>query len=564
MRTPILSYLLLFLTAVLATVPASYGQDTPFRFEVRSGSGVDFKPDFSWNVLKPLTYVGNNLAFPGFFLGHSGGNRVDGRVITAHSPGSVAGKWQYRTSTSSSSSWTDLPAIGAGEGFLLVGGVSIQVRFIPLLEPGIVIDDASHWEQLREALANAETLPTFSYRLWDGGAGTTETVATLTDLGASISSLDTEKTATLEEITDNPLPAGRTETPSNPRFRAYFSEKTLLLADFSVSLGFGGLSPQNVAGEYVSGRVITAHSPGSVAGKWQHEVGSSTWEDLPAVDEGKGFLLEYTVNYHVRFVPQVAADNRLAAEQFAEAVANADTPPTISFRIWDRSQGTTETIATLADISTSLFGLTDDRTITLNRLTTRTERAAEAKAKKAATAEKAAELDALVDASDDILSAVQSSTAVSAQSAATNTEINTLKAEINVLQAAASQRDAAINTLKTAIAGLQQTGVSTPVNTPNPVNNAEESVLHVVAPSSADEGVRAYPNPTSRLLQVAGLAPAQTYIYRLHTSDGKHISQGTLLINEPIDISALGKGQYLLTIQDETGKQLFTTPLVVQ
>ena len=331
----------------------------------------------------------------------------------------------------------------------------------------------------------------------------------------------------------------------------------------------------------MNGRVITAYSSGSVAGKWQYKTSSSSpspWTDLPAVAAGEGFLLAYGVAAVVRFVPlDTELDNVLAAEQFAELVANADTPPTLSFRVWDESEGTTETVATLADISTSILALTNERTLTLNGLTNRAEREAEEKAEKVAAEEKDAKVDALAEVSAGILSAVQSSTEIStlqASAAARDSKISALETAKGVAETAATQRDAEISALKAAIAALQGTGVATnpgtdPVNTNNPVNtndpaNDKDAVLHVVAASSADEGVRAYPNPTSRLLQVAGLAPAQTYIYRLHTSDGKHVSQGTLLTNEPIDISALGKGQYLLTIQDETGKQLFTTPLVVQ
>ena len=86
-------------------------------------------------------------------------------------------------------------------------------------------------------------------------------------------------------------------------------------------------------------RVITAHSPGSVAGKWQYgNESGSIWADLPAVDAGKGFLLDGDVGDRLRFVPQVAVDNQLALEQFAEAVANADTPPTLSYRPWIKAR----------------------------------------------------------------------------------------------------------------------------------------------------------------------------------------------------------------------------------
>ena len=205
MRTSILSYLLLFLTAVLATVPASYGQeDPPPTIYPNRDNRADFKSDFSWNALKPLTYVGNNVAVDELFVGSDGG-AVNGRVITAHSPGSVAGKWQYRTSTTAST-WTDLPAVDAGKGFLLgFRGVHKQVRFIPLVDQAAV-NDASLWVQLSEELANADTPPTYSLRAWDASQGTAWTVATLADLGNSLSTPETEKTVFLEAITDNPPP----------------------------------------------------------------------------------------------------------------------------------------------------------------------------------------------------------------------------------------------------------------------------------------------------------------------------------------------------------------------
>ncbi len=303
---------------------------------------------------------------------------------------------------------------------------------------------------------------------------------------------------------------------------------------------------RNAAGEHIDGRVITAYSPGSVAGKWQYL--TDAWKDLPALNEGEGFLVAWGgANGSVRFVP---LNPEQIDEAFVEAVNAAETPPSLSVRAWNEKQGTAERIATLADLGTSISPLTSERTITLDRIDDgrRVVRALE----KAASQR------------DSQISALQ------AAAAQRDTEISTLQAAKSAEEVAAAQRDTKINALQAAIEALKQTtavsntdSVSTTDSVNNPLNN-KDTVLHVVAPSSADEGVRAYPNPASRLLQVAGLAPAQTYTYRLYTADGKHVSQGTLQTNEPIDISPLGKGQYLLTIQDETGKQLFTTPLVVQ
>ena len=68
----------------------------------------------------------------------------------------------------------------------------------------------------------------------------------------------------------------------------------------------------------------------------------------------------------------------------------------------DKSEGTAQTLVTLADLGTSVFSPESERTVTLHRLTNRVERAeeaaAEATAKKVAAEEKAAK-DAGTDTS---------------------------------------------------------------------------------------------------------------------------------------------------------------------
>ena len=215
-----------------APAPSTPAPTPPTLFKSAPvNESVSFSSYASVQSLSPrtrtLSEAGNGVFGGDGYAEDAQGNSVGGRVITAHSPRSVAGKWQYDASplappgpSPPPPSWTDLPVLGEGEGFLMEGGVVGRIRFVPAEQINSVlaweqlaeevdnavtlltaekINDELTWEQLAE-VDDGATLPTFSLRAWDKTQGTNQEVATLVDLGASISLPASELTVTLYGI----------------------------------------------------------------------------------------------------------------------------------------------------------------------------------------------------------------------------------------------------------------------------------------------------------------------------------------------------------------------------
>ena len=83
-------------------------------------------------------------------------------------------------------------------------------------------------------------------------------------------------------------------------------------------------------------------------------------------------------------------------------------------------------------------------------------------------------------------------------------------------------------------------------------------------PKDGPQSSRAYPNPAYRSLQFANLSPTTSYTYKIYASTGQLVLSGDLRSSDAIDISRLLAGQYILTLQNESGSEVLRSNLVVK
>ena len=81
-------------------------------------------------------------------------------------------------------------------------------------------------------------------------------------------------------------------------------------------------------------------------------------------------------------------------------------------------------------------------------------------------------------------------------------------------------------------------------------------------PSSSEEGVRVYPNPTSGWIRVGGLLASDKYVCKVYSLVGLELLSAVVRNGDAVDTSALPEGQYILVLQAE-GREIMRTRLLV-
>ena len=73
-----------------------------------------------------------------------------------------------------------------------------------------------------------------------------------------------------------------------------------------------------------------------------------------------------------------------------------------------------------------------------------------------------------------------------------------------------------------------------------------------------------YPNPASRSLHFANLAPNQSYSYKIYAPTGQQVLSGTIRSEDSLDISSLAAGQYIITLANSDGHETLRSNLLVK
>lgn len=213
-----------------------------------------------------------------------------GIAVTA-SGVTTGGFWQY--STDNGNTWSNFGALSATSARLLAS--DDQVRFLPI-----------------GSFAGAVTL---SYKAWDGTTGTAGQTANAA-LGGTTTAFSTATKAITVRVQTAP-----TLNPALVGTPARISEDNTNPPSIAVStlLGTGFTDPNS---NTVNGIAITGLS-NSGNGTWQYRTsGSATWLPITGVTNANALLLR-GIDF-IRFVP----------------AANFHGTVSVSFRAWDRSQGT--------------------------------------------------------------------------------------------------------------------------------------------------------------------------------------------------------------------------------
>ena len=201
-------------------------------------------------------------------------NSVLDRVITAHSKGSLSGKWQYCMSYSCTS-WEDMPDLG-GKYFV----DPYAVRFLP--------------EGIEHTAGDGAIKPTLTVRAshdrTDAGTLRAPTSFDVNDLS------DDEATLTITIV---------------PLQKPVMVDVTRGTTSISFTIGDNPAIGANTIGEVSDAegalsdyeawlRVVTSFSSGSLEGKWQWGKYSS-WSDIPTLN-GNYFILDPSSD--IRFLPK--------------------------------------------------------------------------------------------------------------------------------------------------------------------------------------------------------------------------------------------------------------------
>ena len=75
--------------------------------------------------------------------------------------------------------------------------------------------------------------------------------------------------------------------------------------------------------------------------------------------------------------------------------------------------------------------------------------------------------------------------------------------------------------------------------------------------------VHVYPNPSSQEISFTNLSSARKYVYRVYSIVGQQVAKGTLKGRDPVSLSTLSAAQYILVLQEEGGKELLRTRLLL-
>jgi len=201
--------------------------------------------------------------------------------------GAAGGTWQY--STSAGASWQNFGAVSAASARLLAP--TDQVRFVPF--------------------ANYTGAATIGYKAWDG----TTTATDATTGGGSTAFSSATETATVRVQSAPTLDPARVGRVLNVAEDSTTHSGTTV--NGLLSQGFADANAGTLTGAALTGLSNAAE------GVWQYRYANSvTWRNIGAVSPSNAFLLRGTDN--IRFVP----------------AANFNGSVSVTFRAWDRSQGT--------------------------------------------------------------------------------------------------------------------------------------------------------------------------------------------------------------------------------
>ncbi|WP_020473864.1 CAP domain-containing protein [Zavarzinella formosa] len=212
-----------------------------------------------------------------------------GIAVTAMT-GPPGGNWQF--STDNGGTWANFGTVSTTSARLLPP--TALVRFVPVA-----------------SFAGAATL---SYKAWDGTAGTPGSTGSVTPAGGSTAFSTATETTTVRVQTAPVLDATKLGV-----FPAIAEDAVPPGTTINTLLGKSFVDPNSVT---TNGVAITALS-NTADGTWQYRYsGSTTWTNIGAVSQANAFLLRGAD--YIRFLP---------GRNFNGTVS-------ISFRAWDRSQGT--------------------------------------------------------------------------------------------------------------------------------------------------------------------------------------------------------------------------------
>ena len=335
---------------------------------------------------------------------------------------------------------------------------------------------------------------------------------------------------------------------------------------------------------YTVHRIVTGHNAGTASGKWQYgsltgehtytvyedRIGSDEiWKDLPPLAENEAFPLD---DYdQLRFL----------AEESSANVPNRhvyDTPPWLTFRAWDQSAGTVYEKASFTALGTSIseneFVLELSQSPTQqqeNRLADLEEKTNLFQDQSSETAQdQTGEVDALkeqlqtltgtvadqdqtgeVDALKEQLQTLTGTVAAQDQTS----EVEALKEQLQTLTGtvAAQDQTSEVDALKERLQALEETVASLTAQ------QGSVTTLAVANRTSQPVNVRAYPNPADQVLQFVGLSALKAYTYRIHTTGGVQRLAGRLRNADPIVISSLSKGQYVLSLHENDGTEVLNS-----
>ena len=255
------------------------------------------------------------------------------------------------------------------------------------------------------------------------------------------------------------------------------------------------------------------------------------WRDLPPLN-GRYLLLSWPDNSSIRFLP---ADNTQSTEN--------GTAPTLTFHAWDKSAGTAGELSSPAALG---------RSISLGSVTIAADVYAVGEDGRAIHHSSPDNYNA-INLDERLKSLEGKGNSYDTKIAALESKNSGYDTKIAALEGKNSGYDTKIAALEAKVTALMEAIEA--------LRGGSSTILNV---SQASEGVRSYPNPSSRRLHFANLAAAQRYTYHIYAPTGAQLQSGSLQATDAIDISSLPLGQYVVTLRDEAGKEVLRSALLVK